>query len=923
VDTIYTITGGGWFRDSLNAVATFFQMNDWRSVASMATTLSVVAAAMVWVRGKDILTFVRWAAAMVLVTGVLVGVKRPAQIIDLSDPLHVYQVDNVPVGLSLPFSLITSVGHALVQGYETVFHQPDALTYSRTGMLFGAELMGRSADFFSVNPAMSGLFSDYVQNCVIGDIMLNHKYTMYDLMNTSDPYALIFSKPSPLRGVFDRTGTFRTCQWAAQELQTVMTTDTSAGGQTWTHYVRELFGTRPDAAVLFGEMMGDSYQYFYGAGQSASDIMKRNVTISALRKGIPAYAARNGDTASLLNLASETSYSRLRMSQATAADIATKTLPVMQSVLMGVLLGMFPLVMIMALISVLTLEVIKGYVFSIVYLQCWPLLFAILNNAMNFYLSVKTGNTTVTIANMSVVQQQYSDIATTAGWLALSIPFMAGGIVFGLHRVMSQAGSYLGSALQSSAAQSGAQAVDGTWAFNNLQTDNVQGFKWDTNSSYASGQMTTQTGSGALRTVTGDGGSVINAQPAISKLATDISFSRAQSSTAQRLARESDVQAQSALQGYNQSVNTGYSLLKQFASQAGHTAGVTESGGRSESTTASQAAGQVLSAVQSYARRNNVSESEAVSQLHSLSENTRHVYGAGGQLSFDGSKTLWGKAGKALLGVSGKADLHGSIDKISDKGSSESVNASNTAGQDISADRNAQDARDFRQGLDRLTSYRTDQSAQRSDTAGSSLLDQIGATFGRADSQYQQYTASRTRSHEYSEMASASESTTAGMQGNYTQEFVAWVQQHAPDRADRVLTSTADAGAREEREALAGQFMEERLRARVEGDFASHRESLGQGMPDVQGEAAPHESLYEKGVADVAARGEPAGVRADTAARADVHMVESRKMNEHSDPLIEQRRMAMKQNRSGLEAAFDMADGNFRQKKGETGEKVK
>lgn len=923
MDTIYTITGGGWFRDSLNAVATFFQMNDWRSVVSMATTLSVVAAAMVWVRGKDILTLVRWAAAMVLVTGVLVAVKRPVQIIDLSDPLHVYQVDNVPVGLSLPFSLITSVGHALVQGYETVFHQPDALTYSRTGMLFGAELMGRSADFFSVNPAMSGLFSDYVQNCVIGDIMLNHKYSMYDLMNASDPYALIFSKPSPLRGVFDRTGTFRTCQWAAQELQTVMTTDTSAGGQTWTHYVRELFGTRPDAAVLFGEMMGDSYQYFYGAGQSASDIMKRNVTISALRKGIPAYAARNGDTASLLNLASETSYSRLRMSQATAADIATKTLPVMQSVLMGVLLGMFPLVMIMALISVLTLEVIKGYVFSIAYLQCWPLLFAILNNAMNFYLSVKTGNTPVTLANISVVQQQYSDIATTAGWLALSIPFMAGGIVFGLHRVMSQAGSYLGSALQSSAAQSGAQAVDGTWAFNNLQTDNVQGFKWDTNSSYASGQVTTQTGSGALRTVTGDGGSVINAQPAISKLATDISFSRAQSSTAQRLARESDVQAQSALQGYNQSVNTGYSLLKQFASQAGHTAGVTESGGRSESTTASQAAGQVLSAVQSFARRNNVSESEAVSQLHSLSENERHAHGGSVQGSFDASKTLWGKVGKAVLGVSGKAEYHKSRENSTDKGNSDSLSNTSTAGQDVSADRNAQDARDFRQGLDRLTAYRTDQSAQRSDTAGSSLLDQIGATFSRADSQYQQYTASRTRSHEYSEMASASESTTAGMQGNYTQEFVAWVQQHAPDRADRVLTRTADARAREEREALAGQFMEERLRASVEGDFASHRESLGQGMLDVQGEAAPRESLYEKGVADVAARGEPAGVRADTAARADAQMAESRKMNEHSDPLIEQRRMAMKQNRSGLEAAFDMADGNFRQKKEETGQKVK
>ncbi|WP_240775876.1 conjugal transfer protein TraG N-terminal domain-containing protein, partial [Nissabacter sp. SGAir0207] len=74
-----------------------------------------------------------------------------------------------------------------------VFHQPDALSYSKTGMLFGADLMGKSTDFLSTNPQITALFSSYVQNCVVGDIMLNHKYTLYELMNTTDPYSLIFS----------------------------------------------------------------------------------------------------------------------------------------------------------------------------------------------------------------------------------------------------------------------------------------------------------------------------------------------------------------------------------------------------------------------------------------------------------------------------------------------------------------------------------------------------------------------------------------------------------------------------------------------------------------------------------------------------------------------------------------------------------
>ncbi|WP_448196445.1 conjugal transfer protein TraG N-terminal domain-containing protein, partial [Raoultella planticola] len=80
-----------------------------------------------------------------------------------SDLTRVYQVDNVPVGLALPASLTTKIGYALVQGYEMVFSQPDSVTYSKTGMIFGANLVSRSTDFLSQNPEITTLFTDYVQ----------------------------------------------------------------------------------------------------------------------------------------------------------------------------------------------------------------------------------------------------------------------------------------------------------------------------------------------------------------------------------------------------------------------------------------------------------------------------------------------------------------------------------------------------------------------------------------------------------------------------------------------------------------------------------------------------------------------------------------------------------------------------------------
>ncbi|MGL5126761.1 MAG: conjugal transfer protein TraG N-terminal domain-containing protein, partial [Aeromonas popoffii] len=130
MDAIYVTTGGGLFRDSLNAVAAFTMSSNWAAMLYMATVLSITVAAVAYIRTHDLTTMLKWVVAFVMVSGVLLGVKRPVQVIDISDPAGVYQVDNVPVGLVLPASLISTIGHGVVVAYETVFHRPDALTYN-------------------------------------------------------------------------------------------------------------------------------------------------------------------------------------------------------------------------------------------------------------------------------------------------------------------------------------------------------------------------------------------------------------------------------------------------------------------------------------------------------------------------------------------------------------------------------------------------------------------------------------------------------------------------------------------------------------------------------------------------------------------------------------------------------------------------
>lgn len=196
---IYVIAGGDWLTQTLNAIVTFMSTENWVVIRRIATAFSVLVVAISWIRRHNIMDMLGWAGVIVLMS-LLVSVRTSVQIIDISNQTKVYKVDNVPVGLALPASLTTKIGYALVQGYEMVFSQPDSITYSKTGMIFGANLVSRSTDFLSQNPEITTIFTDYVQNCVMGDIFLNGKYTMEDLMNSADPYTLIFSKPSPLRG---------------------------------------------------------------------------------------------------------------------------------------------------------------------------------------------------------------------------------------------------------------------------------------------------------------------------------------------------------------------------------------------------------------------------------------------------------------------------------------------------------------------------------------------------------------------------------------------------------------------------------------------------------------------------------------------------------------------------------------------------
>ncbi|MDR8513655.1 conjugal transfer mating-pair stabilization protein TraG [Klebsiella pneumoniae] len=829
---IYAIAGGDWLRGNLNAIAAFMGTSTWSTIEKMCIAISVLIVAGNWGKKHNVMDLIGWGFSLTLVS-MLVVIRTPVQIIDYSNVAQVYEVDNVPIGLAIPASLTTRAGNALIQSYEMVFALPDSVTYSKTGMLFGSNLVAKSTDFLSQNPQITTLFSDYVQNCVMGDIFLNHKYSFEELLNSPDPYTLIFANPSPLRGVFDKNNQFQTCEEASRDLKSALVLDTQTGGKTWNYYVRQLFGGKPNPDLLFSQMIGDSYNYFYSSGQSAGQIIRQNVTMNALRSGIQSYAARSGDTASLVNMANTSSLEKQRLAQATMGHQALRTLPLMQTVIMGIMIGMFPIMVMAAMFNMMTLQVLKGYVFALIWLQTWPLLFAILNSAMAYY--AKQNGVPVVLSELSQVQLKNSDIATTAGYIAVMIPPLSWGIVKSMGAAFSSAYSHFSSSGLSATSQAASGVVDGNYSFANMQMENVSGYSWGTNSTTSFGQMSRQLANGGMSTQTRDGSMVWDSGGAMSKLPVDINVGRQIASAQQQMAREADVQAESALHGYNSSVTSAWNSLQQFGTNKGNSASTTTGADTTESSQDSMARSKMWNAVVANAKANNISNEESFQQLMDDSAKSTQgvdLYGSGKWSSGD---QLFGKLGKWGTGLSAEAGVKGSAGWTHSSGNTDNVGTSGRESNDSRHDTSSQAAKDFKEASDYFTSRKTTTSGNITDNNASSRVDQFAASLSSAKNSYDQYTSSRTRSHEYSEMASRTESMTGQMNENLTQQFANFVQHRAPQDAEAILTNTSSPEIAAQREALAREFVKEQVEPRVDAAYQQGRESIGQNMAGVSG----------------------------------------------------------------------------------------
>ncbi|HGX0248302.1 TPA: conjugal transfer mating-pair stabilization protein TraG [Escherichia coli] len=528
---------------------------------------------------------------------------------------------------------------------------------------------------------------------------------------------------------------------------------------------------------------------------------------------------------SLVNLATTSSMEKQRLAHVSIGHVAMRTLPMTQTILTGIAIGIFPLLVLAAVFNKLTLSVLKGYVFALMWLQSWPMLYAILNSAMTFY--AKQNGAPVVLSEISQIQLKYSDLASTAGYLSMMIPPLSWMMVRGLGAGFSSVYSHFASSAISPTASAAGSVVDGNYSYGNMQTENVNGFSWSTNSTTSFGQMMYQTGSGATATQTRDGNMVMDASGAMSRLPVGINTTRQIAAAQQEMAREASNRAESALHGFSSSIASAWNTLSQFGSNRGSSDSVTGGADSTMSAQDSMMASRMRSAVESYAKAHNISNEQATQELASRS--TRASAGMYGDAHAE-----WGVKPK-ILGVGGGLGVRGGgragIDWSDDD--AHQASSGSRASYDARHDIDAKASKDFKEASDYFTSRKVSESGSHTDNNADSRVDQLSAALNSAKQSYDQYTTNMTRSHEYAEMASRTESMSGQMSEDLSQQFAQYVMKHAPQDAEAILTNTSSPEIAERRRAMAWSFVQEQIQPGVDNAWRESRGDIGKGMESV------------------------------------------------------------------------------------------
>ncbi|AIL12610.1 hypothetical protein IM40_02245 [Candidatus Paracaedimonas acanthamoebae] len=763
--TIYTLGGGEILSLIFNGIASLISgaeghkgifFNSFVRIGAMAGLLMAIVQTM-WRDQMEILR--SFFIPFIVMLFVILTPTTTVHIIDNLVGRKEYVVAHVPFGLGFVAGLFSQLGHAMTEKIEQVFSLPDDLKYHKTGAVFASNLIKNSRIFHIVDENVAENMRGFVTQCVVYDALLGRKYTFQDLKNTDDIWTLVTNNPSPVRAFLwqevGKKSEIVTCKVGAEKLNTLLGKSIEKSAD---FFGKRLFGAREKVPLNYKaeifKYLPLSFGYLTDSAKNAEELIKQQMMIHSVLEGIENKSVALGNAS---NPAIAKAYLQQRNTNKALGEIAADTLPVMkilfEAIIYVAFLVVFPLVL-----MPWGWKVFKTWLGLVVWIQCWAPLYAVLNMIMTVYgkshsLSLTTlgEGHEVTIANSLGLMNFHADLSAMAGWAAISIPFLAAGLVKGGIAAFNNLATHLGGVSQSVASRAGDELTSGNYSLGNVSLGTVQANNTNMNQHMLSGSWHsgafTQNDGRIQEITTADGAQILDEK--ISSLASNMNISESMQSMFQRQAARSETAAHNSMVAASQQEAKAYRDMIDLA--------------RHQATSKNFATG--------YSNTVQGSLGKSLSHIHDKTQNFVNQTG----ISYDQASQLLAEAAVGFSGSFGfkKANVNASIGVRGDVSSKTGKTDTYAKAENFVHQNN------LREDFNTIRQAARDLRGSINDDVGQRYAESISSSLDKSDQYRTEASASLARTKSFTESASTASQQGWAITDAVNQEYMEWLPQQS------------------------------------------------------------------------------------------------------------------------------------------------
>lgn len=529
---VFTVGGGDYLVNVFNAVAAWTGGGGYRSLLQVVMVMGLIYSLICVAFTLNMRAWLNWFLSATAIYLCLMVPTITVKVTDRINPgLAPATVANVPVGLAVLASFTSQVGDWLTRTAETVFVMPSELGYSSNGMIYGARLFDATRNFQIRDAEFATNLEAHFKNCLFGDVMLYQK-SLTNLAAATDLWAAIGpgSEARSQEWLERRSdggvaSSIISCRQAYQSLDASWGRMIDANAPLWG---QELFPKLSNTAAA-DKLRHDVpvvNQAFTGSGADFKGAVRQNTAINAFMQARSSMAGGAG-AAAIDTFATTRADIQARNTYNSIAQQAMAWVPVLNIVLTVVFFAMFPVVFPLFLLPQTGVATLKGYIAGFFYLAAWGPLYVILHMICMSRAEAATRALApggASLGSFAGIGAANAETATVAGFMLMSVPFLAAGLARGAMGIAGQATSMLAPA-QNAAEAAALEQTTGNYAFGNTSFANAsanmrQSDQWLTAASYMSGAPSVgfRENNGAVISGFGNGQEVFDTSAAISRL---------------------------------------------------------------------------------------------------------------------------------------------------------------------------------------------------------------------------------------------------------------------------------------------------------------------------------------------------------------------------------------------------------------------